>query len=94
MLFNGKRVYKNAFLYQANFHDTKSALLSHKMREKVSVFLSLLWRMVQVSGYCIILCCCSVTRSVGIAFSPSCFTKLNLAVTKNQRTTILFGEDY
>ena len=47
MLFNGKGVYKNAFLYQGNFHDTESALLSHEMREKVSVFLFLIleWRM-------------------------------------------------
>ena len=27
------------FVYQANFHDTESALLSHEMREKVSVFI-------------------------------------------------------
>ena len=30
------------FVYQANFHDTESALLSHEMREKVSVFLFLI----------------------------------------------------
>ena len=34
MLFKGKRVYKNVFLYQADPHDTESALLSHEMRGK------------------------------------------------------------
>ena len=70
--------------------------LSHEMREKVPVFLFLIleWRMALPSGYCIIFCCHSLSRSVGIAFSPSCFKRLNLAVTKNQRTTIVFGEDY
>ena len=42
----------------------------------------------------IIFCCYSVARSVGIAFSSSCFARLDLAVTKNQRRTIVFGEDY
>ena len=34
MLFPSKKVYKDAFLYQANFHHTESALLSHGMRDK------------------------------------------------------------
>ena len=40
MLFNGKRVYKNAFLYQVNFHDTESALfVSRIVGKSVCVFI-------------------------------------------------------
>ena len=39
-------------------------------------------RMVGVSGYCVIFCCYSVARSLGISFFPSHFTGLNVAVTK------------
>ena len=67
MPFKGKIIYKKAFLYLANLNDTESALLSHEMRESVCVFI-LIENMVELCGYCIIFCCYSVARSVGIAF--------------------------
>ena len=47
MLFNGKRVYKNAFYIKVTFMIRSQPFLSHEMREKVSVFLFLIleWRM-------------------------------------------------
>ena len=54
MLFNGKRVYKNAFLYQVNFHDTESALfVSRIVGKSVCVFIfetGMDRRMVLLSG--------------------------------------------
>ena len=50
------------------------------------------WRSSLVNVY--FFCCYSTAPCVGIVFSPSCFTKLNLAVTKNHRRTFVFGEDY
>ena len=79
MLFNGKRVYKNAFfLYQVNFHDTESALFHIRMENGVALWLLYNFLL----SFCLPICRHRV------------FSRLNLAVTKNQRTMIVFGEDY
>ena len=74
--------------------------LSHEMREKVSVFIfdtRMENGVVLSSGYSIIFCCYSAVVISFFQVFTSCFTRLNLtikAVTKNQRTTIVFGEDF
>ena len=62
MLFKGKRVYKNVFSYQADPHDTESALLSHEMREKRAYFyFDIKWR-------------CSLVRYNFVILSPELST--------------------
>ena len=77
------------YIYQANLHDTESAHVVRGKRVYVVILIEIglaLWLLYNF-------CCFSAARSVGISFSRSCFTRFNLAVTRNQRRTIAYGDD-
>ena len=95
MHFNGKRVYKSAFYIKLTFmirsqpffsrHEGKSVrvlIFDTRMENGVALWLRYNF---------LLLFCRPICRH---RVSLSCFTKLNLTVTKNQRTTVVFGEDY
>ena len=80
------------FLYQANLHDTESAHAMRGKRVYVVILIEIglaVWLLYKF----LISVVFSAARSVAISFSRSCFTRFNLAVTRNQRRTIAYGED-
>ena len=89
-IYKGKRAYKNALLCQTNVNEAKSALFVSRNEETkcLCFYFAREWRssLVTVSDCIYNFCCYHVPRT----FSA----RLNLAVTKDQRRTIVFGEDY
>ena len=88
-IYKGKRAYKNALLCQTNLNDAKSApFVSRNEETKCLCFYFVrewLNSLITVSHCIYNFCCYDVARP--------CSARINLAVTKNQRRTIVFDED-
>ena len=87
--YKGKRACKNVLLCQTNLNDAKSVPFVSRNEEAKCLCLYFVreWlsSLITVSDFIYNFCCYDVVRP--------CSARLNLAVTKYQRITIVFDED-